>query len=158
MLQGQAGLEFQSTLPHGERHRRRLFLCLKQKFQSTLPAGGATCTSQAVNFPTVQFQSTLPAGGATYFLWSIWIRRHISIHAPRRGERQISEPTRLPSASFQSTLPAGGATFVWYNEKERISYFNPRSPQGERHAVVRHIFVYRISIHAPRRGSDLGLP
>ena len=157
MLQGQAGLEFQSTLPHGERHRRRLFLCLKQKFQSTLPAGGATIFDRG-DSDCMVFQSTLPAGGATKEDAIQKFAEKISIHAPRRGERQISEPTRLPSASFQSTLPAGGATFVWYNEKERISYFNPRSPQGERHAVVRHIFVYRISIHAPRRGSDLGLP
>ena len=56
---------------------------------------------------------------------------------------------------FQSTLPAGGATKRSTAEKARRLYFNPRSPRGERlkwyHVIDRDT---RISIHAPRGGSD----
>ena len=102
------------------------------------------------------FQSTLPVGGAT-FRHSAQMRiRNISIHAPRGG----------------SDL---SASWYWYAQ----SYFNPRSPWGERHCML-HITQpsdpfqstlpvggsdlerlarggsrYGISIHAPRGGSDL---
>ena len=38
----------------------------------------------------------------------------------------------------------------------RSSYFNPRSPHGERHTADKDYLPaeYRISIHAPRTGSD----
>ena len=56
----------------------------------------------------------------------------ISIHAPRVG----SDTLRT-------------------SERSRISYFNPRSPCGERHRVQQKTFQSRsISIHAPRVGSD----
>ena len=78
------------------------------------------------------FQSTLPARGAT-----------------------SASPLATLTKKFQSTLPARGATFwdkIFYSW---LSYFNPRSPHGERRLPryndLRH---RRISIHAPRTGSD----
>ena len=106
----------------------------------------------------LRFQSTLPAGGATppgddpSGLW------HISIHAPRggsdcpeaahhgpgiyfnprspRGERRAKARMWGFSATFQSTLPAGGAT----------GSLRRRGRQRN------------ISIHAPRGGSDPAPP
>ena len=57
---------------------------------------------------------------------------------------------------FQSTLPARGATNLRYSCDNRLPYFNPRSPHGER----RYPHWYKpfrlpISIHAPRTGSDV---
>ena len=55
---------------------------------------------------------------------------------------------------FQSTLPARGATGC---RRKRFSsaYFNPRSPHGERRDINASAIVHeRISIHAPRTGSD----
>ena len=57
------------------------------------------------------FQSTLPARGATHGTLNPEFRRSISIHAPRKG----SDPWD------------SGTVFGTEN-------FNPRSPQGERHA------------------------
>ena len=57
-----------------------------------------------------RFQSTLPARGATRS--GCWISR-------------AKEP-------FQSTLPARGATWRASAAKKPASYFNPRSPHGER--------------------------
>ena len=102
-----------------------------------------------------RFQSTLPARGAT-------LRRASSAR----------------SRSFQSTLPARGATGAASSSPGSKTYFNPRSPHGERrgNTHANRYFVgfqstlpargatwvtayarqeLEISIHAPRTGSDL---
>ena len=145
-------------------------------FQSTLPARGATHVSCCItlsaldfnprsprgerreivasDFSQIRFQSTLPARGATDDCTGYRADEEISIHAPRegsdltgqtwscqsrdfnprspRGERQCGKPTPKSCIRFQSTLPARGATFR----------------QGHLDTLR------RISIHAPREGSD----
>ena len=100
-----------------------------KKFQSTLPAKGATCDQVVLIFPKL-FQSTLPAKGATFY----WLARQIidvSIHAPREGSD----------------------SFPWNNNPSRSS-FNPRSPRRERHHATSSKMAFDVSIHAPREGSD----
>ena len=102
----------------------------------------------------VRFQSTPPAWGATLKEYDSLYRELISIHAPRVGS-----DLRL--------------TYAFKD----CSYFNPRPPRGERRAQnisVINLFVFqstppawgatqhtqsrgadrKISIHAPRVGSD----
>ena len=55
-----------------------------QRFQSTLPARGATPT-RSHQFDAASFQSTLPARGATFTEHKSGYSRVISIHAPREG-------------------------------------------------------------------------
>ena len=56
---------------------------------------------------------------------------------------------------FQSTLPVGGATTDATKFGDEENDFNPRSPWGERHSADHNaVFTFRISIHAPRGGSD----
>ena len=56
---------------------------------------------------------------------------------------------------FQSTLPAWGATLLASASLSRSTYFNPRSPRGERLGFGdANRRAFRISIHAPRVGSD----
>ena len=58
---------------------------------------------------------------------------------------------------FQSTLPAGGATSLRRTICKRRIYFNPRSPRGERRDDDKAMNDrWKISIHAPRGGSDTG--
>src|SRR5699024_3335562 len=99
---------------------------------------------------------TLPARGATAQVTHDVVYLVISIHAPREGSDQ--------NASLIIT---------------RVAYFNPRSPRGERLPIlVKGLaecpfqstlpargattdvtpvgLCVRISIHAPREGSDLG--
>ena len=110
-----------------------------------------------------------------------WQRRlgsnHISIHAPRMGSDRISPKPPNTQDGFQSTLPGWGATclrspvavcFTYFNPRSpdgerphprsaviRANYFNPRSPDGERRrAAAVHGELELISIHAPRMGSD----
>ena len=110
--------------------------------------------------------------------WGEPAARHISIHAPRRGSDKGHLSYKIGADGFQSTLPAGGATSRSWRHGASAMYFNPRSPQGERQAVSftnysKSVFqstlpaggatgsapraggLAGISIHAPRRGSDL---
>ena len=102
--------------------------------------------------------------------------RRISIHAPRtgsdterntqltalndfnprspHGERPSGSSSPMPNSLFQSTLPARGAT-KWkyvYTYSEKISIHAPRT--GSDTGKNRHETGRIISIHAPRTGSD----
>ena len=103
------------------------------------------------------FQSTLPGWGATGDMFHRFFDdRDISIHAPRMGSDLSDDydPTH-GRFEFQSTLPGWGATTAHRNVTRTASYFNPRSPDGERrNAAIRSAQVRQISIHAPRMGSD----
>ena len=102
------------------------------KFQSTLPGWGAT-SIVARDVAHVQFQSTLPGWGATTRIGVLVpLVTHFNPRSPD-GERH-----RPPD-----------------NSNPTPRYFNPRSPDGERLSKsVVPPNVSRISIHAPRMGSD----
>ena len=124
------------------------------RFQSTLPAWGATtCSwlrrqntrisihaprvgSDAARKPTLVdkyiFQSTLPAWGATQPSGAKSEDCSISIHAPRVGSDEIVDDQRVSAEGFQSTLPAWGATRGHVIARAARTNFNPRSPRGER--------------------------
>ena len=98
---------------------------------------------------------------------------------PRSPHGERPRVTRISCdwGEFQSTLPARGATAVFPGRVPGLIYFNPRSPHGERPGHARQngetkVFqstlpargatedietvqqLVRISIHAPRTGSD----
>ena len=79
----------------------------------------------------------------------------ISIHAPREGSDANAMNQYQAARAFLSTLPARGAT-IRPTAKNRLQYhFYPRSPRGERRETKRpHGSGWKISIHAPREGSD----
>ena len=80
------------------------------------------------------FQSTLPVWGAT----------------------DVPRGCCVTIGVFQSTLPVWGATVGSNSKNERKINFNPRSPCGERQVYFMLISDrIKISIHAPRVGSDL---
>ena len=80
---------FNPRSPRGERLCKTTCGGSNRRFQSTLPAGGATPSSRCSAKYPLQFQSTLPAGGAT-----------------------ICDAHSTIVLTFQSTLPAGGATYT----------------------------------------------
>ena len=87
---------------------------------------------KAIRPKTKQFQSTLPAWGATNFIGGSFVDSCISIHAPRMGSDSLTD-----ISSHVET------------------YFNPRSPHGERPYIrCADEPAGHISIHAPRMGSD----
>ena len=150
---------FNPRSPRGERQDDCTGYRADEEFQSTLPARGATTRGDQSeeqgrisihaprewsdgslifgSFHSNLFQSTLPARGAT-------------VYVTLDGEL---------IAVFQSTLPARGATFNSRFAAFICSYFNPRSPRGERlHVPDFDIDTQGISIHAPREGSDVLKP
>ena len=58
-------------------------------FQSTLPARGSDEGGEHLSLLAAPFQSTLPARGSDQSARRSIRQRRISIHAPRKGERQF---------------------------------------------------------------------
>ena len=124
------------------------------QFQSTLPVGGATQSTQPVASQYAQFQSTLPVGGATVHALGYTLDDLISIHAPRGGSDDAPQVVPFNRKVFQSTLPVGGAT--WYVADALAPYLiSIHAPRGgsDVNQVVQQSAT-QISIHAPRGGSD----
>ena len=168
---------FNPRSPHGERRSSTSIVASSNKFQSTLPARGATRVRNFVRVCNL-FQSTLPARGATGCNHCI-SREHnrISIHAPRtgsdlshvalllrlyyfnprspHGERPCPIAVACGKNAFQSTLPARGATERHCSSCSMvdISIHAPRT--GSDWMRIRYNkSTVNISIHAPRTGSD----
>ena len=73
----------------GERHRVGYYGQRVGQFQSTLPARGSDQSARRLTHRRRRFQSTLPARGSDLrFVCRVVLALAISIHAPRKGERQ----------------------------------------------------------------------
>ena len=83
------------------------------------------------------------------------VKHDISIHAPREGSDIQGFTCFCIRSAFLSTLPARGATRSRSPGQRRRPDFYPRSPRGERLILGAVLWpAVRISIHAPREGSD----
>ena len=147
-------------------------------FQSTLPVRGAT--SEIKNGPAKKDISIhAPRAGSDKWERDVAAAQLISIHAPRAGSDLASLlPSKTTSCNFnprspcgerltplsfllilyflfQSTLPVRGATVYTLDDcsATKISIHAPRAGSDD---ASRRFAVYRghISIHAPRAGSD----
>ena len=150
----------------------------RDRFQSTLPARGATaarapCFSRPRHFNPrsprgerqqprkdvaayLVFQSTLPARGATRGILGKRRKKDISIHAPREGS-DSRQPEIRARERISIHAPHEGSDKHLYISIPAAAYFNPRSPRGERPAEEAcKVDTLKISIHAPREGSDIG--
>ena len=124
-------LYFNPRSPWGERPSRLIISDALLSFQSTLPVGGAT---DSIRIPSVSMTISIhaPRGGSdrrSYRFPSM--PRDFNPRSPW-GERPGQNGYMTVPFSFQSTLPVGGATGC-----------------GSRRLTPR-----KISIHAPRGGSD----
>ena len=151
--------EFQSTLPaRGSDISRARQIFVSVVFQSTLPARRSDSRGTKSFWPRWSFNPRSPRGGATAAAHLGDHLVHVSIHAPREGERrwtrrrlstspmfQSTLPARgsdqLPSAQaqtlyqFQSTLPARGSDSPLAAARFSPRGFNPRSPRGRATAI-----------------------
>ena len=149
-----ARCHFNPRSPHGERPVQGGLTDTQVVISIHAPRTGSD-DADSLNPGDVEFQSTLPARGATQAGESAEEQSGISIHAPRTGSDQ------------------NGSQHI-----EQATYFNPRSPHGERRRFryypmrrqrfqstlpARGATLYEqgqlskvdISIHAPRTGSDV---
>ena len=122
-------------------------------FQSTLPARGATVQHGSFRRQaqiSIHAPRTRSDGASLYFRLSF----HISIHAPRTGSDGHFHGHPLRLEEFQSTLPARGAT----DRCKRVGGYRPFQStlpaRGATDVLLDCGGVLRISIHAPRTGSD----
>ena len=128
-----SGTDFNPRSPQGGATIFTPLCALRQLyFNPRSPQGGATHAILRRAEKHIKFQSTLPARGSDITGILVGLFLYISIHAPRKGERQCHH--RHLSIDF--------------------CYFNPRSPQGgaTRGKIVCHLDIVCISIHAPRKG------
>ena len=147
---------FNPRSPHGERPALRI---LKREnasdFNPRSPHGERQKYSEILPKRKTKFQSTLPARGATELRHNDGVTESmISIHAPRtgsdlhgsrrrngasyfnprspHGERQINPATMNGSQGISIHAPRTGSDTCGKRRNARVDYFNPRSPHGER--------------------------
>ena len=121
-------LEFQSTLPQGERPVQGPMIGRLNSVSIHAPAGGATLCCYNKQYP-YRVSIHAPAGGAT--------RQHshfqgsdiVSIHAPAGGATRIFWDTN-PDYPVSIHAPAGGATYTCSSQTGGFVGFNPRSRRG----------------------------
>ena len=135
-----------------------------EKFQSTLPARGATLRADGSKSGYTHFnprsphgerqvilivwacaslfQSTLPARGATHqgVLCRCKVRK-ISIHAPRTGSDDCPQPADSHGSHFNPRSPHGERRSRGCSRRRSAAHFNPRSPHGERRQGARKASV-----------------
>ena len=170
--------EFQSTLPvrgathlragaahvraisihaprEGSDSRRELCPVYPSRFQSTLPVRGATLLdNHQLRHKIISIHA--PRKGSDWAvntdLWDAWI----SIHAPRKGSDAGSKREMLISGLFQSPLPVRGATSAVCASWLAVIFQSTLPVRGATRARAPHPHIPRvISIHAPRKGSDI---
>ena len=125
----------------------------RRTFQPTLPARGATPSIKAGTPDTILFQPTLPARGATGadgrpirhdgisthaprtgsddFDTIFTVMMDISTHAPRTGSDHLLRPDGQ-SHQISTHAPRTGSDAPINPGRRFATYFNPRSPHGER--------------------------
>ena len=102
------------------------------------PLAGSDFKVAVAVHAVVLFQSALPLRGATARAWvadnpDAWI----SIRAPLAGSDAGDTKAERQENLFQSALPLRGATSKAMQTKRKRTYFNPRSPCGERRDTTR---------------------
>ena len=170
---------FNPRSPHGERHGDSFQRSQPYKFQSTLPARGATnLFFEAIRIIKISIHAPRTGSdglGVTGFSLArnfnprsphgerpatdgncTTIAKHFNPRSPH-GERLEHPPTYGVDCRFQSTLPARGATTTETKSRAymRISIHAPRTGSDVRRQPLRRILG--ISIHAPRTGSDIAV-
>ena len=147
-------------------------------FQSTLPLRGATRQHRPAR-PGKRISIHAPLTGSDNPFNEVGSSLPISIHAPLTGsDRRLCVFQTLSVISIHA--PLTGSDAIYLGSQTAFQNFNPRSPYGERPALIRCATNYRrfqstlplrgatryaakivalrqISIHAPLTGSDCQL-
>ena len=124
-----AYLEFQSTLPRGERQDRTDTNNYNSTISIHAPPRGAT-TNVTFKSAGICISIHAPARGATKSGSPIVPVCDISIHAPARGATARADHLSFLYGIFQSTLPRGERQKIAINSVTGLYDFNPRSREG----------------------------
>ena len=129
-------LKFQSTHPHGVRHRKVRRVLTSRLFQSTHPHGVRHFNGV---LPRAQYGVSIhaPTWGATWYFVRRCTTAYVSIHAPTWGATQYFQ--ELSYSNYVSIhAPTWGATsadYIVYSQDE----FQSTHPHGVRHSAYKSI-------------------
>ena len=118
---------------------------------------GERLNEQIMSRPVSDFNPRSPCGERPKANAKQSESKTISIHAPRVGSDAFEKCSYKGKCDFNPRSPCGERRTAARASPTR-AYFNPRSPCGERPRGGLLLSAgFRISIHAPRVGSDDGL-
>ena len=118
------------------------------------PCTGSDRCRALVLLHDVRFQSTLPARGATQSpRAAVESARHFNPRSPH-GERLADGGRLSNNREFQSTLPARGATLTLSCVNPAVRFQSTLPARGATRKSDKNNHQLSISIHAPRTGSD----
>ena len=125
------------------------------RFQSTLPARGATTSSAVLPCIAPNFNPRSPHGERRQQQKGLGKGFHFNPRSPH-GERRKKHPGIELQILISIHAPRTGSDgFPFRFDCSAFCDFNPRSPHGERHGNTGgDVRPAIISIHAPRTGSD----
>ena len=145
---------FNPRSPHGERRREQGESSLRGRFQSTLPARGATQSERRSRKFTANFNPRSPHGERPCGIFvPAYTDADFNPRSPH-GERPRLFAWMRGRCPISIHAPRTGSDSPISSDKIANLHFNPRSPHGERHWALLVEHYVRISIHAPRTGSD----
>ena len=127
-------LNFNPRSPHGERREQFFPVAPTRHFNPRSPHGERHCGGKQC-LANARFQSTLPARGATSFRFLFHRHRTISIHAPRTGSDDKTLEYMRVRVHFNPRSPHGERLISVHLASSSYN-FNPRSPHGERRQVL----------------------
>ena len=145
---------FYPRSPCGERHTELFFDDSVEQFLSTLPVWGATLKKCGPSPQDGGFYPRSPCGERRGAAQGKRDGSTVSIHAPRVGSDQSTINALTGQVEFLSTLPVWGATARKGNFADSFKFLSTLPVWG---ATVRWRVdgpAGRVSIHAPRVGSD----
>ena len=144
-------ITFQSTLPQGERRSRPSVTAITANFNPRSRKGSDSSGSAADCHIRISIHA--PARGATRLHPHQRPIFQISIHAPARGATCIAFGKSV-YVEFQSTLPQGERLEL-ISSQPFFANFNPRSRKGSDCERPHEAPKPDISIHAPARGATI---
>ena len=168
-------MHFNPRSPHGERHLalihsdREKLISIHAPRTGSDSSWGSICAATGHFNPRsphgerptpkggrqifLAFQSTLPARGATVIATAFAFAPNISIHAPRTGSDMRRPAWRTCQSYFNPRSPHGERRETYTRRKSRL-YFNPRSPHGERAPLqIRNAAAKIFQSTLPARGA-----
>ena len=154
--------DFNPRSPCGERLGRRRSPQRAPQFQSTLSLRRATLRGCRVGRTPRDFNPRSPCGERRDAIVDLEVASTISIHALLAESDATQFRLLLILYKFQSTLSLRRATQGGHPQGQCLSYFNPRSPCGERRELLAlrwediDRFQSTLSLRRATRGSKPG--
>ena len=168
---------FNPRSPWGERHIFVIQIFSGLEFQSTLPVGGAT-NILSTHKSMLSISIHAPRGGSDAMTMRPWSNAYdfnprspwgerrfggkgthrlfrISIHAPRGGSDEDTLLEMLTFVHFNPRSPWGERRFLRLGQKGLQLFQSTLPVGGATYNLYPSSSVCKISIHAPRGGSDL---